>query len=40
VHARLPHRGQGVADIFVGYTSDDRDRAFWIGQELQKLLLR
>jgi hypothetical protein len=27
----------GVADIFVSYTSDDRDWAFWIGQELEKL---
>jgi hypothetical protein len=26
-----------VADIFVSYTSDDRDWAFWIGQELLKL---
>jgi hypothetical protein len=26
-----------VADIFVSYTSSDRDRAFWIGQELKKL---
>jgi TIR domain len=27
----------GVADIFVSYTSKDRDWAFWIGQELLKL---
>jgi TIR domain len=26
-----------VADIFVSYTSSDRDWAFWIGQELKKL---
>jgi uncharacterized protein (DUF433 family) len=26
-----------VADIFVSYTSSDRDWAFWIGQELLKL---
>lgn len=26
-----------MADIFVSYTSDDRDWAFWIGQELLKL---
>jgi hypothetical protein len=26
-----------VADIFVSYTSNDRDWAFWIGQELGKL---
>jgi hypothetical protein len=26
-----------VADIFVSYTSDDRNWAFWIGQELLKL---
>jgi hypothetical protein len=26
-----------VADIFVSYTSNDRDWAFWIGQELEKL---
>jgi len=26
-----------VADIFVSYTSRDRDWAFWIGQELEKL---
>jgi hypothetical protein len=26
-----------VADIFVSYTSSDRDWAFWIGQELEKL---
>jgi tetratricopeptide (TPR) repeat protein len=26
-----------VADIFVSYTSKDRDWAFWIGQELEKL---
>jgi TIR domain len=26
-----------VADIFVTYTNSDRDWAFWIGQELQKL---
>jgi hypothetical protein len=26
-----------VADIFVSYTSADRDWAFWIGQELLKL---
>lgn len=25
-----------MADIFVSYTSNDRDWAFWIGQELQK----
>jgi hypothetical protein len=33
----MPHRGEGVADIFVSYTSDDRDWAFWIGQELLRL---
>jgi Tfp pilus assembly protein PilF len=27
----------GVADIFVSYTSQDRDWAEWIGQELEKL---
>ncbi len=32
---RLPEAG--VADIFVSYTSSDRDWAFWIGQELEKL---
>jgi TIR domain len=26
-----------VADIFVSYTASDRDWAFWIGQELEKL---
>jgi len=26
-----------VAEIFVSYTSKDRDWAFWIGQELEKL---
>jgi hypothetical protein len=26
-----------VADIFVSYTSDDRNCVFWIGQELLKL---
>ena len=26
-----------MADIFVSYTSNDRDWAFWIGQELEKL---
>jgi tetratricopeptide (TPR) repeat protein len=26
-----------VADIFVSYTSSDRDWAFWIGQELERL---
>jgi hypothetical protein len=26
-----------VADIFVSYTSSDRDWAFWIGQELLNL---
>jgi hypothetical protein len=26
-----------VADIFVSYTSNDRNWAFWIGQELLKL---
>jgi hypothetical protein len=26
-----------VADIFISYTSSDRDWAFWIGQELEKL---
>jgi hypothetical protein len=26
-----------VADIFVSYTSSDRDWAFWIGQQLEKL---
>jgi TIR domain len=26
-----------VADIFVSYTSSDREWAFWIGQELKKL---
>jgi hypothetical protein len=26
-----------VANIFVSYTSSDRDWAFWIGQELEKL---
>ena len=26
-----------MADIFVNYTSSDRDWAFWIGQELEKL---
>ena len=26
-----------MADIFVSYTSSDRDWAFWIGQELQRL---
>ena len=26
-----------MAEIFVSYTSKDRDWAFWIGQELEKL---
>jgi len=26
-----------VADIFVSYTSGDRDWAFWMGQELERL---
>jgi hypothetical protein len=26
-----------VTDIFIAYTSSDRDWAFWIGQELEKL---
>lgn len=26
-----------MADIFVSYTSSDRDWAFWIGQELEAL---
>ena len=26
-----------MADIFVSYTSSDREWAFWIGQELDKL---
>jgi hypothetical protein len=26
-----------LADIFVSYTSSDREWAFWIGQELKKL---
>jgi hypothetical protein len=26
-----------MADIFVSYTSSDRDWAFWIGQQLEKL---
>ncbi len=26
-----------MVDIFVSYTSSDRDWAFWIGQELEKL---
>jgi TIR domain len=26
-----------VADIFISYTSSDKDWAFWIGQELEKL---
>jgi hypothetical protein len=26
-----------VADIFVSYTNSDRNWAFWIGQELEKL---
>jgi TIR domain len=30
-------RQGGVADIFVSYTSSDRDWGFWIGQELEKL---
>ncbi|HTO64261.1 MAG TPA: toll/interleukin-1 receptor domain-containing protein, partial [Bradyrhizobium sp.] len=34
---RLPDRGQRMADIFVSYTSRDRDWAFWIGQELSSL---
>jgi hypothetical protein len=25
-----------VADIFISYTSSDRDWAFWIGQQLEK----
>jgi TIR domain len=29
--------GQGMADIFVSYTSSDKDWAFWIGQELEAL---
>jgi hypothetical protein len=29
-----------VADIFVSYTSNDCDWAFWIGQELLKELLK
>jgi hypothetical protein len=30
-------RRRRVADVFVSYTSSDRDWAFWIGQELAKL---
>src|SRR5262245_54498401 len=30
-------RGRSMADIFVSYTSSDRDWAFWIGQELEEL---
>ncbi len=29
--------GVRVADIFISYTSSDKDWAFWIGQELEKL---
>ena len=29
--------GRCVADIFVSYTSSDREWSFWIGQELEKL---
>jgi TIR domain len=32
-----PVRGRHVADIFVSYTNSDRDWAFWIGQELERL---
>jgi TIR domain len=34
-----PDRCEGVrlADIFISYTAADRDWAFWIGQELEKL---
>jgi TIR domain len=35
--AESPASGAGVADIFVSYTSDDRDWAFWIGKELLNL---
>jgi hypothetical protein len=35
---RSPGGGsEAMADIFVSYTSNDRDWAFWIGQELEKL---
>jgi hypothetical protein len=33
----LRRREAAVADIFVSYTSKDRDWAFWIGQELSRL---
>ena len=29
--------GNSVADIFVSYTSSDKDWAFWIGEELERL---
>jgi hypothetical protein len=28
-------RGERVADIFISYTSSDRDWAFWIAKELE-----
>ena len=40
---RFPHKGEPMidrsemSDIFVSYTSKDRDWAFWIGQELKTL---
>jgi TIR domain len=32
-----PVQGRSMADIFVSYTSSDRDWAFWIGHELEAL---
>jgi hypothetical protein len=33
----FPRPEAAVADIFVSYTSSDRDWAFWIAQELERL---
>ena len=36
----MPHRREGretVADIFISYTSSDRDWAYWIAKELETL---
>src|SRR5690348_13428646 len=34
---RTPSEGIRVADIFISYTSSDRDWAFWIAKELEAL---
>jgi len=33
----LPRQAEKMADIFVSYTSSDRDWAYWIGRELEAL---